>query len=61
MLVVIYANHYEIIALYEASKECVWLSFVMSHIQKICNMPPIINSPTIVYKDNVVCVVQVKE
>ena len=52
MLVAIFTNHSEIIALYEVEKECVWLRSVISHIQNSCQMTPLNNSPTIIYEDN---------
>lgn len=33
------SNHAEIIAMHEASRECVWLRLLTQHIQKICNLP----------------------
>jgi hypothetical protein len=45
-------NHSEIIALYEASRECAWLWRVINHIQisyDICAL----ESPMIIYDDNV--------
>ena len=48
-------NHSEIIALYEASRECVCLRRMMNHIQQSCGIGSI-ESPTIIYKDNVACV-----
>ena len=48
-------NHSEIIALYEASRECVWLRRVINHIQQSCGIGSI-ESPTIIYEDNSACV-----
>ena len=59
-LVTISTNYFEIISLYEIGKECVWLSSIISHIQSICQMTPINNSPTIIYEDNAAYVAQVK-
>ena len=59
-LVATSTNHSEIISLYEAGKECVWLRYVISHIQSICQMTPVNSSPTIIYENNAVCVVQVR-
>ena len=59
-LVAISTNYFEIISLYEIGKECVWLSSIISHIQSICQMTPINNSPIIIYEDNIVCVAQVR-
>ena len=59
-LVATSTNHSEIISLYEAGKECVWLRSVISHIQSICQMTPVNSSPTIIYEDNAACVAQVR-
>ena len=50
-------NHSEIIALYEASRECVWLRRVINHVEQSCGIGAII-SPTIMYEDNDACVTQ---
>ena len=52
-------NHSEIIALYEASRECVWLCRVINHIQQSCGIGSI-ESPTIIYEDNSACVTQMQ-
>jgi hypothetical protein len=44
-------NHSEIIALYEASHECVWLHRMINHIQQSCSIGSI-ESPAIIYEDN---------
>jgi hypothetical protein len=44
-------NHSEIIALFEASHECVWLHRMINHMQQSCGIGSI-ESPTIIYKDN---------
>jgi hypothetical protein len=44
-------NYYEIIALFEASHECVWLHRMINHMQQSCSIGSI-ESPTIIYKDN---------
>jgi hypothetical protein len=40
--------------LHEASCECVWLCRMIDHIQKSCGIGAI-ESPTIIYEDNVAC------
>jgi hypothetical protein len=50
-------NHSEIISLFEASRECVWLRRMVNHILTTCGIGSI-DSPTIVYEDNLACVVQ---
>ena len=37
-LVATSTNHYEIIALFEASHECVWLRKMINHIEKSCGI-----------------------
>jgi len=50
-------NHSEIIALYEASHECVWLRRMINHIQHSCDIGSI-TKPMIIYEDNSACVAQ---
>ena len=52
-------NHSEIIALYEAAKESIWLRRVHQHVQNACgiNIAP---TPTIIYEDNSACIAQVQ-
>jgi hypothetical protein len=52
-------NHSEIITLYEASRECVWLHRVINQIQTSCGMG-VLESPMIIYKDNAACVAQIQ-
>lgn len=59
-LVTTSSNHSEIISLYEAGRECVWLKSIIAHIQKTCGLKPVIDSPTIIYEDNAACVAQVR-
>ena len=54
------SNHSEIIAIYEASRECVWLRLVIQHIQEKCGLSSIKRSPTILYEDNAACITQIK-
>ncbi|WZZ32928.1 hypothetical protein YC2023_016329 [Brassica napus] len=59
-LVATSSNHAEIIALHEASRECVWLRSISRHI---CSSSGIEENtePTILYEDNAACVAQTKE
>ena len=59
-LVATSSNHSEIFALHEASRECVWLRSVIQHIQSTCQLPPVTNSPTVIYEDNAACIAQIK-
>jgi hypothetical protein len=54
------SNHSEIIAIHEASRECVWLRSVIQHIQEKCVLSSIKGSPTILYEDNVACITQIR-
>jgi hypothetical protein len=48
-------NHSEIVALYEASRECAWLRRMINHIQQSCGLGTI-KAPTIIYEDNAGCI-----
>jgi len=52
-------NHSEIVTLYEASRECVWLRRMINHIQQSCGLKAI-TAPTIIYEDNAACVTQME-
>jgi hypothetical protein len=52
-------NHSEIIALYEAARECAWLHRVINHIQVSCGIEPI-GSSTTIYEDNATCIAQMQ-
>ena len=54
------SNHAEIIAIHEASRECVWLRSVIQHIRENCGLSSIIKSPTILYEDNAACITQIR-
>lgn len=41
--------------------ECLWLSVVIEDIQSICGPSSVVDFPTTVYEDNVVCVVHIKK
>jgi hypothetical protein len=49
------SNHSDIIALYEATREYVWLRWIIDHIQKSCGLS-FESSPTVIYEDNVACI-----
>ena len=54
------SNHAEILALHEASRECIWLRSLIQHIHKACDLPFVKESPTILYEDNAACIAQIK-
>ena len=51
----------ELIALYEAGRECVWLRSMIQHIQEECGLESIKGNPTILYEDNTTCIAQINE
>jgi hypothetical protein len=53
------SNHSEIIALYEASQECIWLRNIVSHIAENTGKSTEL-LPTIIYEDNKPCVDQIQ-
>ncbi|XP_035841267.1 secreted RxLR effector protein 161-like [Helianthus annuus] len=59
-LVATSSNHAEVIALHEASRECVWLRSMSQHIVTSCGLEKD-RSPTPIHEDNAVCVFQMKE
>ena len=52
-------NHSEIIALYEASRECEWLHRLINHIIQSCSIGAL-ETPTIIFENNAACVVQME-
>ena len=54
------SNHSEIIAIHEASRECIWLRLMIQHIQESCRLPFIKDNPTTLFEDNVACIAQIK-
>jgi hypothetical protein len=55
------SNHAELIALYDVGRECVWLRSMIQHIQEECDLESVRENPTVIYKDNTVCIAQIKE
>ena len=53
-------NHSEIIAIHEASRECIWLRSMIHHIQESCGLSSVKDKPTILFEDNVACIAQIK-
>ena len=50
------SNHAEILAIHEASRECVWLRPVVQHIHRDCGLSFGKEDPTILYEDNTACI-----
>ncbi|XP_057250021.1 secreted RxLR effector protein 161-like [Beta vulgaris subsp. vulgaris] len=55
------SNHAEILAIHEASRECVWLRSVIQHIREDCGISIGKEAPTVMYEDNAACIAQLKE
>jgi hypothetical protein len=55
------SNHAELISLYDDGQECVWLRSMIQHIQEECGLESIRENPTVIYEDNITCIVQIKE
>ena len=58
-LVSTFTNYFEIIALYEASRECVWLRRMINHIIQLCGIGAL-ETPTIIFENNSACVTQIE-
>ena len=54
------SNHSEILAIHEASRECIWLRSMIQHIQETYGLSSIKNNPTILYENNAACIAQIK-
>lgn len=60
-LVATSSNHAEILAIHEASRECVWLRSVVQHIKGDCGISSGQEAPTVMYEDNAACISQLNE
>ena len=54
------SNHSKILAMYVASRECVWLRLMIQRIRESCGLSSIKNNPTVLYEDNAACIAQIK-
>ena len=54
------SNHSEILAIHEASRECVWLRSMTQHVRADCGMTECKN-PIVMYEDNAACIAQLKD
>ena len=54
------SNHSEIIAIHEASRECIWIRSMIHHIQESCGLSSVKDKPTILFEDNDACIAQIK-
>ena len=58
-IVVTSSNHSEILAIHEASHECIWQRSMIQHIRESCGLSSIKGDPTILFEDNVACIAQI--
>ena len=54
------SNHSELLAIHEASRECMWLRSMIQHIRDSSGLSPISNTTTSLYEDNTACIAQLK-
>ena len=54
------SNLSELLAIHEASRECMWLRFMIQHIRDSSGISPISNTATSLYEDNTACIAQLK-
>ena len=54
------SNHAEILAIHEASRECVSLRSIIQHIRGACGLSLDKSIPTVLYEDNAACIAQLK-
>ena len=54
------SNHSELLAIHEASRECMWLRFMIQHILDSSGLSPISNTTISLYEDNTSCIAQLK-
>ena len=59
-MVAMSSNHSKILALHEASRECIWLKLMIQHIQESCSLPFSKDNPTTLFEDNATCIAQIK-
>ncbi|KAL0416667.1 UNVERIFIED_CONTAM: Secreted RxLR effector protein [Sesamum latifolium] len=55
------SNHADLIALYEAGREYVWLRLLTHYVHESCGPELIEKSPTVIYEDNAACITQMKD
>ena len=56
IMVATLSNHSEILAIHEASCECIWLRSMIQHIRESCGLSSIKDDPTILFEYNVACI-----
>ena len=59
-MVVTSSNHSKLLAIHEASRDCMWLRSMIQHIRDSGCLSLISNTATSLYVDNVACIAQLK-
>ena len=59
-MVAIFSNHSKILAIHEASRECVWLRSMIQRIQETYGLSSIRGNATKLHEDNAACIAQIK-
>ncbi|XP_074352627.1 secreted RxLR effector protein 161-like [Apium graveolens] len=54
------SNHAELLAIHEASRECVRLRSIIQHIRHSCGLSNVTDGSTILFEDNSACIKQLK-
>lgn len=60
IIIVTSLNHAEITAVHEASRKYVWLRSIIQCIKDRCGLENGIKVPTVIFEDNVACIIQLK-
>ncbi|GJZ41201.1 hypothetical protein Tco_0588087 [Tanacetum coccineum] len=55
------SNHAKILAIHDASRECVWLRSVIQHIRESCGISSGQEAPAVIHEDNATCIAQLKD
>ena len=55
------SNRVEILALHEASRECVWLRSIIQHVRQTCGLSSGKMKSRTIYEDNRACIAQLKK
>ena len=53
------SNHFKILAIHEASHECIWLRSMIQYIQEPFGLSSIKSDLTILFENNVACIAQI--
>ena len=59
-MVATFSNYSELLAIHEASRDCMWLRSMIQHTRDSSGLSPISNTATSLYVDNAACIAQLK-